>query len=115
HPADGPSLATFLEERFPAVGTAATPTSKGPVSLLEKVSDEHPGLAMTWWRDRDHPPTLADRSLYQYRVIVPRRDVELQLALGGAEDLGRNRGVDERGVLRTAESVGWRLRQALPS
>src|SRR5262249_46192941 len=74
-----PSLATFLEERFPSVGTAAAP--KGPVSLLERVSDEHPGLAMTWWRrDGDHP-TPDGRSFYEYRVMVPVREVEVQLAL----------------------------------
>jgi hypothetical protein len=84
-PMYGPSLRTFLEERFAAVQRAAAP--EGLVSVLEEVGGSSTGLAMTWWRERDGSPSLADRVVYQYRVTLPPRKgaprVELQLGLVG--------------------------------
>ena len=76
----GPDLRTFLEDRF-VVLRESPPVGARVIETWPHAS----GLALTWWRERDRPPDLAGKRLFEYRIEVPGRDgaavVEVQVGL----------------------------------
>ena len=118
-----PGFRTFIDDRFPTPPplrdgsrrTFAGVAQRGRVVELAAEEARTQGLAEVWWRTRSTQPTeWAGKTVYQNLVTLeesPRVDVQVGIAAVTFKDAG---GLDERRLLRPAQSVGHGPRLVLP-